>query len=272
MFIVILLCSLTALVSAAAEERLVTLGGATTEIVFALGAGDQVVGVDQSSQYPAEARELPQVGYIRAISAEGVLALEPTLVITTSAIGPRNAAEQIEATGVEMLTVEAPDSPETLYAAIRTIGQRLDRSERAQKLIADLRETFAQRSELGRPPRVVFLMQSPGQGDLTAAGTATKADAVIALAGGENVVQSHRGYRPLSAEAMIVLQPDVILIGQIEGMPGGPPSLDGAQWRRVPAVANDQVHEVPLGRTLGFGIRSAEAILSLNRLFAEATR
>ena len=70
-----------------AKERIITIGGTATELVFALGAGEKVVAVDQSSVFPEEIKSLPQIGYIRAISAEGVLALKPTKIITTSEIG-----------------------------------------------------------------------------------------------------------------------------------------------------------------------------------------
>lgn len=265
----ILSALLAASAAVASPERLVTLGGAATEIVFELGAGSEVVGVDQSSRYPEQVRELPNVGYVRAISAEGVLALEPTLVVATSDLGPPNAVAQLQATGVRLLTVDAPDSPESLYNAVTLIGETLSRRETAERLNTHLRERFAARTEIVEPPRVVFLMQTPGVGELTAAGRQTKADAVIALAGGRNVVQSHLGYRALSAEALLMLDPEVILVGQVEGMPRPEPQLNGPLWEHLTAVAEGRVHTVPLGRTLGFGVRAAEAILALNQLFSE---
>jgi len=262
------------------DLRLVTIGGAATEIVFALGAGASVVGVDQSSQYPERVRDLPSVGYVRAISAEGVLALEPDLVVATSALAPENARRQIEAVGVELLIVPDPHSPETLYTAIEQIGKRLGKVREAAEETAKLRAAMRKQSELNSTPKVLFLMRSPGQDSLVAAGIGTKAEAAIELAGGRNVVDSHRSYRPISTESLVVLQPDIILVGVAETALLDEKTsgalrtdlLENRAWQSVPAVQTGQVHVVPLGATLSFGTRLGTAVADLNRIFQEATR
>jgi len=262
------------------DLRLVTIGGAATEIVFALGAGASVVGVDQSSQYPERVRDLPSVGYVRAISAEGVLALEPDLVVATSALAPENARRQIEAVGVELLIVPDPHSPETLYTAIEQIGKRLGKVREAAEETAKLRAAMRKQSELNSKPKVLFLMRSPGRDSLVAAGIGTKAEAAIELAGGRNVVDSHRSYRPISTESLVVLQPDIILVGVAETALLDEKTsgalrtdlLENRAWQSVPAVQTGQVHVVPLGATLSFGTRLGTAVADLNRIFQEATR
>ena len=83
--------------------RIVSVGSSITEIVYALGAEKMLVGVDTTSLYPEEARKLPLVGYMRALSAEGVLSLKPTLIIATTAAGPAGALDQLKATGIEVM-------------------------------------------------------------------------------------------------------------------------------------------------------------------------
>ena len=260
------------------NRRIVTIGGAATEIVFALGAGDSVVGVDQSSQYPKMVRELPSVGYVRTISAEGVLALEPDLVVATAALAPENARRQIEAVGVELLMVPDPKAPEDLYAAIEQIGEHLDRPGAAKRVTAEIRSAMESRTPLNPAPGVLFLMRSPGQDALVAAGTGTKAEAVIELAGGRNVVDSHRSYRPISTESLAVLQPAIILIGVAETATLDENAqadlradiLENKAWQSVPAVRSEQVHIVPLGATLSFGTRLGTAVGQLNQTFRKA--
>ncbi|MDQ8206259.1 ABC transporter substrate-binding protein [Coraliomargarita sp. SDUM461003] len=263
-----------AALSAESTARIVTVGGAATEIVFALNRGDDVVGVDLSSTYPQAATKLPQVGYVRSISAEGVLALEPTHIVGTSDIGPANALNQIKASGVPTSVIPSPGSPEDLYQAIQVLGEELEQTEAATQLKSKIESQLASIQKLETKPKVVFFMSSPGLGHLNAAGRGTKATAMIELAGGENVIRSHPGYKSISHEALVALQPDIILIGLAEGMPHNETRiLDGvlhnAAWQNVPAVREKQVHTVPLGRTLSFGVRVGEAALELNQLFAE---
>lgn len=259
-------------VSAHESARIISVGGAATEIVFALNRGDDVVGVDLSSTYPPSATELPQVGYIRSISAEGVLALEPTQIVTTADIGPPNALAQIKSSGVPTSIIPSPKSPGELYKAIDFLGNELGQSEAASKLKTKIESQLGRIESLDTKPKVLFLMSSPGSGSLSAAGLGTKAEAMIALAGGENIIKSHPGYKSISSEAMMVLQPDVILIGLAEGMPHNEKSilagvLDNTAWQNVPAVREKRVHLVPLGQTLSFGVRMGDAALELNQLF-----
>lgn len=262
------------------ELRLVTIGGAATEIVFALGAGASVVGVDQSSQYPEAVCQLPSVGYVRTISAEGVLSLEPDLVVATSALAPENARQQLEAVGVELLIVPDPKSPDELFAGIDQIGERLKRTSAAEREAAKLRAAMKERKTLDPAPRVLFLMRSPGQDTLVAAGTGTKAEGVIELAGGRNVVNTHRSYRPISTESLLVLQPDVILVGVAETVYLDEMAqatlraeiLENDAWQSVSAVQSKQVHIVPLGATLSFGTRLATAVTEVNRIFVKAAQ
>ncbi|RYE82810.1 MAG: hemin ABC transporter substrate-binding protein, partial [Myxococcales bacterium] len=122
--------------AAPAARRLVTVGGAITEIVYALGLGGEVVAADTSSIFPPEATKLPQVGYQRALSAEGVMALKPTLVLASHDAGPPVALEQIKAAGVEVVVIPGPPTIEGAQAKVRAVGQRLGRTSEAEALAA----------------------------------------------------------------------------------------------------------------------------------------
>lgn len=121
-------------------SRIVTLSGAITEIVFALGAGSQVVGVDASSSYPRAVNQLAKVSYHRRLSAEGVLSLAPTLIIATSEAGPPAAIEHLRSAGAELLIVPHEPTVESTLMKIERIASALDASEAGDTLITQIRE------------------------------------------------------------------------------------------------------------------------------------
>src|SRR5690606_11588009 len=126
------------------EERIVSVGGAATEIVYALEAGDKLVGTDTSSVFPEAATRLPQVGYQRTLSAEGVLSLKPTLVILSPEAGPPTAIEQLEHAGVKILRVNNESTPEGAKTKIRRIAEALNRKEKGEELVRRLESEMAE--------------------------------------------------------------------------------------------------------------------------------
>jgi iron complex transport system substrate-binding protein len=249
-------------------SRIIALGGPVTEIVFALGAGDQVVARDSSSSYPPEVNDLPDVGYQRRLSAEGVLALDPTLILATTEAGPPEAIQQLQDSGVTFLMVEAVDSPEGAFAKIRSFAQALDRVEEGEALIAQIRADLAEAQEIAasyeETPRVMFIY-ARGAGAVNVAGTDTGAEAMIELAGGESAVTDYEGYKPITAEAAVAAAPDVILL-----MDSGLESLGGnGGLMEVPGIAQTPAGEA--GKIvamdglflLNFGPRMGEAAKEL---------
>ena len=252
------------------SERIVTLGGTITEVVFALGAGERVVGVDASSTFPDEANRLPKVAYHRRLSAEGVLSLSPTLIMATTEAGPPEALRQIESAGVRVLVL--PHEP-TVEGAINTmegIAAALGARKTGAALIRDLEEDLdrveSSIPRTGAKARVLFLY-ARGQGTLMVAGRDTGADTMIGLAGGANAVRGYSGYKPLTSEAAVAAAPDVILL-----MDSGLESIGGAQrlWRLpglslTPAGKQSRVASMDGLLLLGFGPRLGQAVLKLNK-------
>jgi len=197
---------------ALAAERIVTLGSCVTEMMFALGEGASITAVDASSTYPAAARQLPQVGYYRMLGAEGILSLKPTLVLGTTQAGPPEALQQLRQVGVNVHLFEAPQSLESALATLQAIADERGKTEQGRGIVADIRRRIdaVRASTSGTPPRVLALMA--GGGSLLVAGQDNAADLMIALAGGVNAAAGLRGYKPLTTEAVVGLEPDVILI------------------------------------------------------------
>ncbi|MBU42067.1 MAG: hemin ABC transporter substrate-binding protein [Spirochaetaceae bacterium] len=192
-------------------KRIVSLNGSMTEILFAIGAGDQVVGVDTSSVHPAPARQLPKVGYQRSLSAEGVLSLKPDLIIGTGEAGPPPVLQQLRSSGVELVLFEDRWSPDSTYAKILFAGKHSGHEKEARALVAQMRESIATLTKPAREWRVLFIY-ARGPGMVQVSGKGTQAHSMIALAGAKNAVTSFEGFRPLTSEALVAANPEVILI------------------------------------------------------------
>ncbi len=130
--------------AAQAATRIAALGGAVTEILYRLGAGGRIVAVDTTSLYPPEAlREKPNVGYLRALSAEGVLAQQPDLIIAAEGAGPPAVLTQLREAGLRVETVTEPPSPEGVLDKIETVGRLAGLEREAETLEAEVRTRFA---------------------------------------------------------------------------------------------------------------------------------
>lgn len=258
-----------------ATPRIVTVGGGVTETAFALGHGDTVVAVDSSSVFPEAAQRLPQVGYQRQLSAEGVLAQRPTLVLLTAEAGPPAAVAQLKASGVPLVVVPDGRSVEVARQKIIAVATALGTPERAapllQKLDADMATARAlvERGQRARPPRVLFVY-SRGGTSVQVAGRDTAADAMIALAGGTNAITAFSSYRPLTAEGAVLAQPDVILLparglaasGGVDGVLALPGLKDTPAGRARRVIAVDDL------LLLGFTPRMGEGVSTLAQALA----
>jgi len=251
------------------SERVISLGGAVTEIIYRLGAEGQLVAVDSTSTRPAAADELPDVGYMRALSAEGLLALRPELIIASAKSGPQEALDAVESAGVEIYQVPSDPSIDGVREKIVSISERLSRQEAAKELLteydAEVEKLKAATSGV-EPVRAVFLM-SRGDGVLLAAGNGTAADAMLSLAGAENVMD-HEGYKPVSAEALVALGPEVVATGDrtAEAMGGKEALLEHAAVAHTPAGKAKRIYAMDDLVLLGFGPETPKAARELAQL------
>jgi iron complex transport system substrate-binding protein len=258
-------------ISARAAERIVSLGGAVTETVYALGAGDQVVARDTSSVFPAEVGALPDVGYFRTIGAEGVLAQKPTLILAAQGTGPAAQVDLLKNSGVAFVHLDARYSAETVLANIARLGEILHREAQAATLAEKLRAQLgavktAAGPDATRPVRAVFLM-SMNETATQAAYDGTAADALIELAGGQNPLAGLVGYKPVNAEALLALDPDVIFYGV---NPIAPHAKPPAWIRETRAGRAGRIHALDLGYHLTFGPRLGDAVTEVASLLRPA--
>lgn len=256
---------------ASAEEsqpaRIVAIGGAVTETLYALGVEDRIVAVDTTSVYPPEAAQKPNVGYMRALSAEGVLTRSPDLVLMEEGAGPPPAVALLKSSGVRVETIPGGHGIEVLAEKLAAIGAAAGKPEEgkalAQTVEDGLERLAAELAPIEERKRVLFIL-SIVDGRPMAAGSDTAADAIIAIAGGRNVFAEANGYKTLSAEAATELAPDVVVM-----MTGAGPNHAAVDPFAIPALAATPAGEaralvrMDASYLLGFGPRTADAARDL---------
>ena len=199
---------------------LVTIGPSVTEIVYALGAGDQIIGTDQSSKTP-EGAKVAKLGYHRQLSAEGLISLKPSRIIGTDNMGPPAVLEQLKAAGVEVTIMPSGNTLNDLYRQINALADLFDRESAGAELRQNLQQDITvvnklaekAKAKYGRTTKVIYMMAYGGTPLI--AGDNTTLDSLISLVGAQNPAKvSFSGYKPVTAEALLTMAPDVILVGQ----------------------------------------------------------
>ncbi|MDF2118830.1 ABC transporter substrate-binding protein [Roseiarcaceae bacterium H3SJ34-1] len=260
--------------SIAAERlQIVSVGGSITEIIYALGAQERIVAVDTTSLYPPEAlRTKPNVGYLRALSAEGVLSQNPTLMIAAEGAGPADTLGLLKSAGLRVVLLDEQPSTKSVIDKIDEIGRLLDLKEPAQALSTKVRKEFedldARRKTIAKPLRVMVILGFQS-GRAMAAGRKTAADAMIALAGGINAAGAMDNYKQLSDEAVIDAAPDALVMAQRGDDDVLPANIfDHGAFKATPAAATHTLIQMNANYLLGFGPRTAQAAHELmSRLY-----
>jgi iron complex transport system substrate-binding protein len=198
------------------SSRIVSIGGAVTEILYALGLQDRIAAVDTTSAYPPAAlKEKPNVGYMRALSPEGVLGLAPTLILAIEGTGPKQTMSVLEAANVPIVLVPDPFSGEGIVEKVRMIAQVTGVEARgrclADKVRADLDALNHVRSNIRKPMRVMFVLSFVG-GRAMVAGQKTAADGIIRMAGAVNAIGEYEGYKAINDEGVVAAKPDAVLV------------------------------------------------------------
>ncbi|MAZ71021.1 ABC transporter substrate-binding protein [Porticoccus sp.] len=200
-----------AAVTAQADTRLVSTDALATELIFALRADKYLVAVDVTSHLPPNYRPLKIVGYHRNLSAEGLLSLSPTLVIGSEHMGPAPALDALRQAGVTLLQLPSPDHPQQLRDNIQRVAEPLGLTETVTPLLARLdQQLLALESQPVTGSSAAFLLATDPT-KLRLAGHGTTGEAFIRLTGGHNVAD-FTNYRTVSAESLLAMDPDIIIL------------------------------------------------------------
>lgn len=196
------------------SERIITAGGTVTEIVFNLGLESNVVAVDQSSSFPPRAQQLPSVGYYRDLAAEGILSQRPDRLLLLEGSGRQSVLEQLQRTSVPITVYKKPHSVADLIELVNKMGSDLGRETQAQQLTAQITADMALLQKIDTthdPIRGIFIL-SAGQRGVVIAGNETVAALMFDYAGVKNLGQQHNGYKPINLEALIMQQPEFMVV------------------------------------------------------------
>ncbi len=244
--------------------RIVSIGGSVTEILFLLGMKDQVVAVDSTSVHPPSAlQEKTSVGYMRALAPEGVLTVNPTMIIAVEGSGPPRALEVLKQSKVDLIIVKNDTTIEGTVAKVRQIAAVVGAEEKGRVIAAAIRSDYKRLQEMlgkvSKPKRVLFLL-SARPDRLIAGGAETSADAIIKLAGASNAIADFNGYKQVSAESISLAKPDVIVLIDSGPHPANVEDLlENALIKRTPAGQNGHILTMDGQLLLGFGPRVAQA-------------
>ena len=259
-------------------ERIVCIGQAYNEMIYALGAQANLVGVDLSSTNPPEIKNLPTVGYHRALSAEGILSLHPTLIIHDNNIGPDQVVHQLQDLNVPMKTFNAKDeSIDGEKALLREMGAYFHKEQRAEELCAKLDKEMAAATEavkrykdhprvavihFGRASNVYLVVGNGGGGDAGSAGH------MVEWAGGQMAIDKSGMQRMASPEIIAKSNPDVILMTEF-----GYDRLGSVeQAKTLPGVAetdaakNNRIYRVPEHELMYFGPDTGQNVIEVARI------
>jgi iron complex transport system substrate-binding protein len=228
-----------------AELRIVSLSPSASEIVGALGAASQLVGVDDYSKYPPEVKNLPKVGSFLFPNLEQIVGLRPSIVIVDDVHG--KTAGALRDVKIETLACAMHALPDVKHA-LRTVGARVNKTAEAERIVAEIDAALdaAAAKRPAKRPRVLVIIdrEAGGLGSLVAAGKGSWVDELLAVVGGENVLAaSGVRYPKISMEEVLRTQPDVILdlsyAARASVEPWQAAEVPATKQRRVVALSED---------------------------------
>ena len=228
-----------------APRRVLALAPSLTEMIYSIDAGQKLVGATRFSNYPPAAQSLPRVGSYIQLDLERIVALRPDLCFATKDGNPKHAVDAIKALGIPVYAVD-PRTIDQIMDTLLVMGDLLQVEEKAQKLVADLRQRIERvRQRVAKSPDRPGVFFQISENPIISAGKNSFIDRLITLAGGTNLAGTVEGYPRYSWENIMVLQPEVVLIST---MAGGQSIAQlkavWQQWPEIPAVRQDRLYVV----------------------------
>ena len=200
-------------------SRIVIAGGSITEIIYFLGEQERIVALDVTSNYPPEAKSLPSIGYVRALSAEGLLSTNPSIILGEDDMGPPAVIKQIRETSYDMRIIPEKRTIDGIIEKIECIASILDIAEKSDAIISKklephIKTIVKNRKKIVKKGVKIMLVLNMQSSSIIVAGSKTSGSGFIDLIGGENIFNSFEGWKPVNAEAIIELNPDYIIVPQ----------------------------------------------------------
>lgn len=245
-------------------QRIVSIGSDVTETLCALGLAPQIVAIDTTSLHPADLlSNNASVGYMRALSPEGVVSAGATLIMATDKAGPPDVVKTLKTSMpyIEITDHGAPDAvPDKIRAIAKAVGREVEGDALARRVDGELHALADMRARIKAPMRALFVLNMQG-GRLTVAGTATTADAMMKLSGLSNAASDLKGYKPIGEEALLSMAPDLVLVmttGAASSRHDTGALSSNAALAATPAGRAKRIRNVDGGTLLSFGPRVAQ--------------
>ncbi len=252
-------------------SKVVAAGGSIAEMLYSLGAGNLLVAVDSTASYLPETVSLPSVGYVRNLSAEGILALKPSLILGEHDMGPAEVLNQISSVEVEVKRIDERHSTQGIIDKFVCIARILGKEDAAQDILrgqlAEVVTSLEKANEASADlPRAALVLNFVDNQPIVA-GANTSGDGLLRMAGAQNIFSDIEGWKPLSRELLIAANPEHLVvteralksIGGLEGM------LSDPLLASTDALSDDNVHAYGGMSLLGFGLQTLEVALSLKK-------
>jgi iron complex transport system substrate-binding protein len=255
-------------------DRIVSLNGTMTEILCDLGLQNQIVGVDITSTYPAAMEKIPKVGHNRNIGAEAVLALRPTVIVGVKSNGSMDikpeVLQQFKSAGVKTLVFDQETTVAGTKKLITDVAQAFGASAKATAINRKLDADLAKARKPAKLQKVLFIY-ARGTGTMMVSGRNTPIEKIVQLAGGQNAFNDFESFKPLTPEALVSGNPDVILLftSGLESLGGIDGLLKVQGIAQTNAGRNRRVIEMDGQLMTGFSPRLGLAVQELSRKLSQ---
>jgi iron complex transport system substrate-binding protein len=260
--------------SSGKSERVVSVSKQINEFIYAIGAQNALVARDLTSIYPAQIQTLPSVGYHRALSAEGIISMKPTLFLTDGNVGPDAVLAQLKKVGIPVTVMNPGNTEDSAQALLSQLGRRFRREQAADSVLSQWKQAMTRlagdssRWKAQPKPRVLLMHFGQVINNYLAVNRGSPADRMIAYAGGVNAVDSVGGMTRLSPELIAKARPDVIVATDV-----GFDRLGAAKFAALPGVSltpaarNGRIYRIDEGEIMYFGPRTPATISKLETMF-----
>jgi iron complex transport system substrate-binding protein len=265
------------------SSRLAISGGSITEIVYLLNESAKIVAADRTSNYPTAATKLPSIGYVRNLSAEGVLSIEPTLILAENDTGPPIVLDQLRKTGVEIAIIPEQMDAKGIISKVECVASVINADPKSTATAtAKLAQDLAALERLKNAERqverniTVAVILGLDNGQPTVGGINTSANSILEMAGATNAFESFEGWKPVPAESMLEANPDIIIMPiRSVKMAGGLEKILSMQAIKLTnAAMNNRVIAIDGMALLGFGPRTLGVAIDIakeNQSFSDSS-
>ena len=238
-------------------SRIVSIGSSITEIIYFLNSQDQIIAIDITSNFPEDAKKFPSVGYIRNLSAEGLLSTNPSIIISEDDIGPKNIIKQIQDTKTELRIIPEEQTLNGIIQKIQCVGNIIGQQQEAEeKISSEINPVINKIKEIKKEKdlsniKIMMILSTEGNSTVVA-GANTSGDSFIKMLGATNIFESINGWKAVTAETILLKNPDYIII----------PEKDLHKQSNVNTISENVIlKETNAGKNNGYIIKDGMAIL-----------